>query len=59
MRQIHSESQRLLRETKISLPYHKPRKLTLQDFLNRKKMPIFPKAPSMAAKMKMSAEIVK
>jgi hypothetical protein len=59
MHQIHSESQRLLRERKISLPYHKPKQRTLQEFLNRTQMPILPKAPSMAAKLKMSTEIIK
>ncbi|XP_011684504.1 PREDICTED: claspin-like [Wasmannia auropunctata] len=59
MRQIHSESQRLLRETEISLPYHRPKQRTLQEFLNRKKISAaLPKAPSTAAKLKMSSAIV-
>lgn len=60
MRQIHSETQRLLRETEISLPYHKPKQRTLQEFLNRKKISTaLPKAPSTAAKLKMSSAIVR
>ncbi|XP_012058323.1 PREDICTED: claspin-like [Atta cephalotes] len=59
MRQIHSESQRLLRETEISLPYHRPKQRTLQEFLNRKRVSAaLPKAPSTAAKLKMSSAIV-
>lgn len=59
MRQIHSESQRLLRETEISLPYHRPKQRTLQEFLNRKKvLTSLPKASSTAAKLKMSSTIV-
>ncbi|KYN30289.1 Claspin like protein [Trachymyrmex cornetzi] len=59
MRQIHSESQRLLRETEISLPYHRPKQRTLQEFLNRKRVSAaLPKAPSTAAKLKMSYAIV-
>lgn len=60
MRQIHSETQRLLRETDISLPYHRPKQRTLQEFLNRKKvLTSLPKASSTAAKLKMSSTIVK
>lgn len=59
MKQIHSETQRLIRETEISLPYHKPKQRTLQEFLNRKKViTALPKAPTMAAKLKMSSIIV-
>ncbi|KAG7203183.1 hypothetical protein KM043_010292 [Ampulex compressa] len=59
MKQIHSETQRLLREAEISLPYHIPKQRTLQEFLNRKKVSTaLPKAPTMAAKLKMSSVIV-
>ncbi|KAL6420751.1 hypothetical protein ACFW04_013869 [Cataglyphis niger] len=59
MRQIHSETQRLLRETEISLPYHRPKQRTLQEFLNRKKiLESLPKAPTIAARLKMSSAIV-
>ncbi|KAF7991915.1 hypothetical protein HCN44_010716 [Aphidius gifuensis] len=45
MKMIYSESQRLLRETEISLPYHRPKQRSLKEFLNRKKMdPILPEA---------------
>lgn len=60
MRQIHSETQRLLRETEISLPYHRPKQRTLQEFLNRKKiLESLPKAPTIAARLKMSSAIVR
>ncbi|XP_073837927.1 claspin [Musca autumnalis] len=36
MQAIQSEQQRLHREASISIPYHKPKKHTLQDFLNRR-----------------------
>ncbi|CAL7948828.1 unnamed protein product [Xylocopa violacea] len=59
MKQIQSETQRLMREAKISLPYHKPKQRTLQEFLNRKKViTVLPTAPTMAAKLKMSSAIV-
>ncbi|KAL8618350.1 hypothetical protein ACOMHN_047422 [Nucella lapillus] len=32
---LHSESQRLIRETHVSLPYHKPAPKSLKDFLAR------------------------
>lgn len=60
MRQIHSETQRLVRETAISLPYHKPKPRTLQEFLNRKKVSVtLPDAPTTASKLKMSYAIVR
>ncbi|XP_076668537.1 uncharacterized protein LOC143369036 [Andrena cerasifolii] len=59
MRQIHSETRRLVRESEISLPYHRPKQRTLQEFLSRKKVfSVLPKAPTMAAKLKMSSAIV-
>ncbi|XP_011152647.1 claspin [Harpegnathos saltator] len=59
MHKIYSESQRLLRETGVSLPYHRPKQRTLQEFLNRKKLSVsLPKAPSTSAKLKMSSAIV-
>ncbi|KAL2729052.1 claspin-like [Vespula squamosa] len=59
MRQIHSETQRLIRETAISLPYHRPKLRTLQEFLNRKKVSVtLPDAPTTASKLKMSYAIV-
>ncbi|KAK0182174.1 hypothetical protein PV327_000336 [Microctonus hyperodae] len=59
MRHIHSETQRLLREAPISLPYHRPKERSLQEFLNRKKIaPAIPQASTVAAKLKMCAAIV-
>ncbi|XP_012147720.2 uncharacterized protein LOC100875012 isoform X1 [Megachile rotundata] len=59
MKQIQIETQRLIRETEVSLPYHRPKQRSLQDFLSRKKiMTVLPKAPTMAAKLKMSSAIV-
>ena len=37
MSEIRSESQRLLRESTVGLPYHRPKQRTLEEFLNRKK----------------------
>ncbi len=34
---IYSEKNRMLRESAVELPYHKPKKPTLQEFLSRKK----------------------
>ena len=38
MKEIYSEKTRMLRESKVGLPYHRPRQRTLDDFLGRKKM---------------------
>lgn len=37
-REIHSESQRMVRESRISLPYHRPKQRTLAEFLARYNM---------------------
>ncbi|XP_066597936.1 claspin-like [Prorops nasuta] len=59
MRQIHSETQRLIRQSEISLPYHRPKQRTLQEFLSRKKLaPVLPNAPTTAIKLKIASEIV-
>ncbi|XP_071963334.1 claspin-like [Antedon mediterranea] len=34
--QIHSESQRIIRESKLSIPYHKPKPLSLNEFFSKK-----------------------
>ncbi|XP_018012533.2 uncharacterized protein LOC108669649 [Hyalella azteca] len=39
---IRSESQRRVREGPISLPYHRPKQRSLQEFLSRKKNEIIP-----------------
>uniref|UniRef100_A0A1B0FFV9 Uncharacterized protein n=1 Tax=Glossina morsitans morsitans TaxID=37546 RepID=A0A1B0FFV9_GLOMM len=36
MQAIQSEQQRLRRETHVSIPYHKPKKRTLEEFLKRR-----------------------
>ncbi|KAJ9601534.1 hypothetical protein L9F63_000277, partial [Diploptera punctata] len=36
VQQIHSETQRLVRESRVSLPYHRPRQRTLAEFLQRR-----------------------
>ena len=46
MKEIYSESNRMLRESAVGLPYHRPRQRTLDEFLNRKKnlpdvLPVF------------------
>lgn len=37
MQKIKSESNRLLREKEISLPYHRPKALSLKDIMNRRR----------------------
>lgn len=55
--EIHSESQRMLREANVSLPYHKPKSYTIKEFLEKRAklasaLPLIPKAPpSVAIKM--------
>ncbi|XP_066959970.1 claspin-like isoform X2 [Macrobrachium rosenbergii] len=36
-RTIHSESQRMVRESNFALPYHKPKQRSLSEFINRRK----------------------
>lgn len=38
--EIRKETQRLVRNGHVCLPYHKPKQKTLKDFLNRQKNPI-------------------
>ncbi|XP_069752245.1 claspin [Narcine bancroftii] len=40
MRQIHSETQRLLREANLSLPYHLPEPKTIHDFFKKRHRPV-------------------
>ncbi|XP_073977530.1 uncharacterized protein isoform X2 [Rhodnius prolixus] len=35
--EIRSESQRMVRQSRVSLPYHRPKQRSLADFLNRRK----------------------
>ncbi|XP_067862645.1 claspin isoform X2 [Heptranchias perlo] len=39
MRQIHSETQRLMREANLSLPYHLPQPKTIHDFFKKRPRP--------------------
>ena len=60
MQQIHSETQRLIRESHLSLPYHRPKQRTLEEFLNRKKMTSsIPKNLTCAEKVKMFPEFIR
>ncbi|XP_008208513.1 claspin-like [Nasonia vitripennis] len=59
MQQIHSETQRLMREAEISLPYHRPKQRTLEEFLNRKKITSdIPNNLTFAEKVKMFPEVI-
>lgn len=37
MQKIKSESNRMLREKEVSLPYHRPKALSLKDIMSRRK----------------------
>lgn len=59
-RQIKSESQRMVRESRVSLPYHRPKSHTLQEFLQRRSrvgdvITVPPNTPTTFA-IKMSSE---
>lgn len=58
MKQIQSETQRLIRETEISLPYHNPKQRTIQEFLNRRKVISSFPVPTVASKLKEFSSIV-
>ncbi|KAF0291403.1 Claspin [Amphibalanus amphitrite] len=50
MRQIRSAAQRRTRESRLNLPYHRPRQRTLHEFLaRRQKAPALPDHPRLAA----------
>lgn len=38
MQKIKSESNRMLREKEVSLPYHRPKALSLKDIMSRRKV---------------------
>ncbi|XP_075051577.1 claspin isoform X2 [Mixophyes fleayi] len=40
IKQMHSETQRLLRESAVSLPYHLPEPKTIHDFFKRRSRPV-------------------
>ncbi|XP_050731399.1 claspin-like isoform X2 [Eriocheir sinensis] len=52
-REIHSESQRLVRESRVSLPYHRPKQRTLAEFLARRKQSMPPEIKKQSLKMSM------
>ncbi|XP_050474667.1 claspin isoform X1 [Bombus huntii] len=58
MKQIQSETQRLVRETEISLPYHNPKQRTIQEFLERRKVISSFPVPTVASKLKEFSGIV-
>ncbi|XP_041968872.1 claspin-like [Aricia agestis] len=61
MQKIKSESNRMLREKDVSLPYHKPRALSLQDIMKRKRPALTSDGKVMPIKMsnEQLAEYVK
>lgn len=44
MQKIKSESSRMLREKEISLPYHKPKQISLKDIMAKKNIQFVPGA---------------
>ncbi|XP_067009841.2 claspin [Anabrus simplex] len=48
---IHSETQRMVRESRVSLPYHRPKQRSLAEFLQRR-----PSTPSVTKAVRMSVE---
>lgn len=59
-KEIFSESQRMTRQSNVSLPYHRPKSHSLREFLARRPklasaLPLVPKTPPCIA-MKMSME---
>lgn len=60
LKEIHSESQRMVRESRVSLPYHRPKQRTLAEFLARRKQTMPPKIQNQSLKMTMrNMEILK
>ncbi|KAG6449934.1 hypothetical protein O3G_MSEX006354 [Manduca sexta] len=57
MQKIRSESNRLLREREISLPYHRPKAFSLKDIMSRRKPAI--SADGKALPIKMNTEQLK
>ncbi|XP_016073770.1 PREDICTED: claspin [Miniopterus natalensis] len=41
LKKLHSETQRLIRETALNLPYHMPENKTIHDFFKRKPRPTY------------------
>ncbi|KAL4715938.1 hypothetical protein ACJJTC_013238 [Scirpophaga incertulas] len=57
MQKIKSESNRMLREKEVSLPYHRPKALNLKDIINRRKPAM--SCDGKALPIKMNAEQLK
>lgn len=51
MQKIKSESNRMLREKEVSLPYHRPKALSLQDIMNRRRPAVSSDGKSLPIKM--------
>lgn len=51
MQKIKSESNRMLREKEVSLPYHKPKALSLKDIMSRRKPALAPNGKTLSVKM--------
>ena len=57
MQKIKSESNRMLREREISLPYHRPKALSLKDIMSRRKPAV--SSDGKALPIKMSSDQLK
>lgn len=51
MHKIKSESNRMLREKEVSLPYHRPKALTLKDIMSRRKLTLNSDGKALPIKM--------
>ncbi|XP_059053446.1 claspin-like [Achroia grisella] len=51
MQKIKSESNRMLREKEVSLPYHRPKALTLKDIMSRRKPAVASDGKALPIKM--------
>ncbi|CAH4036916.1 unnamed protein product [Pieris brassicae] len=51
MQKIKSESNRMLREKEVSLPYHRPKALSLKDIMNRRKPAVSSDGKTLPIKM--------
>ncbi|XP_047536667.1 claspin [Vanessa atalanta] len=51
MQKIKSESNRMLREKEVSLPYHRPKALSLKDIMSRRKLAVTSDGKAMPIKM--------
>ncbi|CAF4869032.1 unnamed protein product [Pieris macdunnoughi] len=51
MQKIKSESNRMLREKEVTLPYHRPKALSLKDIMNRRKLAVSSDGKTLPIKM--------